>query len=338
MAPEVRAGCEFRVAGRTLTGTVLRYGDEAVVQLPTGAVVRERFEPGAFAPVPDVPLVVQHDESLVIAKAGDYVLTDTPRAMTIRAELRADSAALQLARDGSLGGYSFKFWPKVQRIENNVRIVGSARLGHVGLVTAGAYPESIAEVRRGGGGGRGSRGGRLGSFRGRIPKNKRLECRCSPGSCREALFKQGSFDALYDEEDVREVLAVAGDYSNAIASRNRKTIRFWQGKDGDLEFAVDVPNTERGKALMETFDVTDVYARPVIDVGASDVKVTGEIAEYSKARVRALTIGATDANDGWTPLRLADDIDDEFSPTTTTADKIKALSAISQRRAKLWLL
>ena len=99
MTPEVRAGCEFRVAGRTLTG----------------AVVRERFTPGAFAPVPDVPLVVQHDESLVIAEAGDYVLNDTPRAMTIRAELRADSAALQLARNGSLAGYSFKFWPKVQR-------------------------------------------------------------------------------------------------------------------------------------------------------------------------------------------------------------------------------
>ena len=49
-------------------------------------------------------------------------------------------------------------------------------------------------------------------------------------------------------------------------------------------------------------------------------------------------MGATDASDGWTPLRLADDIDDEFSPTTTTAQKIAALSAISQRRAKLWLL
>ena len=81
------------------------------------------------------------------------------------------------------------------------------------------------------------------------------------------------------------MLAVAGEYSAALGSRNRKTLRFWQGKDGDLEFAIDVPNSERGKALMDTFDVTDIYARPVIDLGASEVKVTGELAEYTKARV-----------------------------------------------------
>ena len=230
------------------------------------------------------------------------------------------------------------FHARAERREAGVRIIEQAALVGIGLVDQPSYPDSLAEVRRGGGGGRGSRGGRLGSFRGRIPKNKRLECRCGPGNCTKAIFKQGSFDALYDDEDVREVLAVAGDYANPIASRKRKTVRFWEGKDGDLEFAVDVPNTERGKALMETFDVTDIYARPVIDVNASDVKIDGGLAEYSKARVRALTMGATDASDGWTPLRLADDIDDEFSPTTTTAQKIAALSAISQRRAKLWLL
>ena len=158
-APEVRAGAEFRVAGRTLTGTVLRYGSEAVVSLPDGRVVREHFTPGAFAPVPDVPLVVQHDESLVIAKAGEYVLNDTPREMTIRAELRADSAALQLVKKGALAGYSFRFWPKSERFEGGAREIDSARLGHVSLVDAGAYPDSLAEVRRGGGGGRGSRQG-----------------------------------------------------------------------------------------------------------------------------------------------------------------------------------
>ena len=44
---------------------------------------------------------MQHDESLVIAAAGDYILTDGPQAMTIRAELRADSAALKLVQDGA---------------------------------------------------------------------------------------------------------------------------------------------------------------------------------------------------------------------------------------------
>lgn len=44
---EHRAGAEFRVAGRTLSGTVLRYGDLSPEH-------RERFAPGAFAPVPMV--------------------------------------------------------------------------------------------------------------------------------------------------------------------------------------------------------------------------------------------------------------------------------------------
>ena len=331
MEPEVRAGLEFRVSGRTLSGVVLRYGDVSPEH-------RERFVPGAFAPVPDVPLNVQHDARMRVLDPGAFILTDTERELSIRAELPAGSAALSLVRRGGLNGYSPEFHVRSERREAGIRIIERAVLVGIGLVDQPSYPDSLAEVRRAGGGGRGSRGGRLGSFRGRIPKNKRLECRCGPGNCTKAIFKQGSFDALYDDEDVREVLAVAGDYANPIASRKRKTVRFWEGKDGDLEFAVDVPNTERGKALMETFDVTDIYARPVIDVNASDVKIEGGLAEYSKARVRALTIGGTDASDGWTPLRLADDIDDEFSPTTTTAQKIAALSAISQRRAKLWLL
>ena len=270
MAPEVRAGCEFRVAGRTLTGTVLRYGDEAVVQLPTGAVVRERFEPAAFAPVPDVPLVMMHDESLVIAKAGEYILKDTPHAMTIRAELRADSAALQLARAGDLGGYSFRFWPKVQRIENGVRVIDSAKLGHVGLVTAGAYPESIAEVRRGGGGGRGARGGRLGTFRGSIPASKALQCQCGPKGCFSALFKQKALRGVVADED--EILAVWGDYGKAVGSKKRRTVRFWEGEDGALEYAVDIPNTPAGRALKETLDsrAVDVVGRPFINTDASE--------------------------------------------------------------------
>ena len=96
------------------------------------------------------------------------------------------------------------------------------------------------------------------------------------------------------------MLAIAGEYSQAIGSRNRKSVRFWEGKDDALEFSIDIPASERGKALMETFDATDVFERPVIDIGASNVKVTGELAEYTAARVRAITVGPTDAAAGWT--------------------------------------
>ena len=135
---------------------------------------------------------------------------------------------------------------------------------------------------------------------------------------------------------MRDVLAVVGDYGNAIGSRKRKTVRFWEGKNGDLEFAVDVPNTDRGKSLMETFDVTDIYARPVIDVDASDVRVTGELAEYTKARVRALTIGPTDAAAGWTPLRLRDGDDDDMPEPRSGRVEVSSHDETT-RRARIWL-
>ena len=332
MDGEVRAGGEFRVAGRTLTGTVLRYGDEAVVPLPDGRVVVERFTAGAFAPVPDVPLVMMHDESLVIAKAGEFTLKDTPSAMTIRAELRADSAALQLARGGELGGYSFRFWPKAQRFENSVRVIDVAKLGHVGLVTVGAYPDSLAEVRRGGGGGRGSRGGRLGTFRGKVPASKSMQCQCGPKGCYDALFKQDALRGVVDSED--EILAIWGDYGNAVGSRKRRTVRFWEGKDGALEYAVDIPNTPAGRVLKETLDAKalNVVGRPVIDANASTFTIKGTTATYDAVKVRALTVGATDRDGGWPPVYLRTDDDDDMPEPRAREDVTPA-----PRRIRAWL-
>ena len=100
---------------------------------------------------------------------------------------------------------------------------------------------------------------------------------------------------------------MVGEYQNAIGSAQRRSVRFWQGRDGDLEFAIDVPNTARGEALMETFDVVPVYARPVLDLDASDFTLAERVATYRRAEVRALTIGPTDASAGWTPLALGAD-------------------------------
>ena len=328
-APEVRAGLEFRVAGRTLSGRVMTFGDVSPEH-------RERFLPGAFGPAPSAPLNIQHDRSMVVLEAGRYALNDTGRTLEIRAELPAGSAALSLVRRGALNGYSVEFHSRSERRASGVRVIERAALVGIGLVDQPSYPDSLAEVRRHGGRGRGSRGGRLGTFRGRIRSGKKLDCRCSPGNCTKAIFKRGSFDNLIDDEDARrDVLAVVGDYQSAIGSRQRGNVRFWAGKDGDLEFAIDVPSTDRGRALMDTFDSVPVLARPVLDVDASDVKITGTLAEYSDARVRALTLGPSDASAGWTPLRLRDGPDDDIPKTT--AEKVKALSKISQRRMRIWL-
>ena len=328
MIPEHRNGAEIRVLGRRLEGAAIVYHDVAPDFM-------ERFLPGSLAPVPAVPLNLQHDASTVLLEPGGYELNDTERALEVRAELPAGSAALALIQRGALNGYSIEFHAKAERREAGIRVIEKAELTGVALVDRGAYPQSLAEIRaRGGGGGRGVFGGRLGSFRGRIPANKRVECRCSPGSCREALFKDGAFDSLLDDADKREVLAVSGDYKNAIASKTRETVRFWQGKDGDLEFAVDVPNTDRGKAVMDSFDVTDLYARPVIDADASIVNIKGTLAEYTKARVRALTIGATDASAGWDAL---EEVSESASTLAEKARKLAGVSRPARRSARVWL-
>ncbi len=317
--PERRTGTtEIRVAGRTLHGTVIRYGDVSLEH-------RERFEPGVFHPFPPVPLNLQHDPDSIVAPAGSYQLHDSAESLGLRGELPAGSAALSLVRRGALNGFSVEFRARQERRdEAGLRVIEKAELVAIGLVDVPSYPGSTAEVRR-----RGDRGGRLGTYRGSIPTNRQMECRCGPGDCLEALFEEGAFGDATSARG-RDILAVVGEYSSAIQSKRRGGVRFWSGKDGRLEYAVDIPNTERGRALMETGENVDLLARPVIDSAASKFTRQGPLVRYQSARIRALTIGPTDAATGWTPLRLRTDADDDMpdNPEPQPA---------ARRRAKLWL-
>ena len=298
-ASEVRAGAEFRVSGRTLAGSVMTYGD---VSLEHG----ERFAPGAFAPVPAVPLNVQHDAAMTVLPAGDYELIDTPQALEIRAELPARSGALALVRRGALNGFSVEFHSRAEHRESGVRVIERAALVGVGLVDMPSYPGSTAELRA---------HKRLAVLRGRIPVGERVECRCGPKTCTEAIFKHGAFrgivgDNLSDEDMRRDVLAVVGDYSQAIGSVKRKSVRFWEGEDGGLEYAVDIPDTARGRELLETAGTVDVFGRPTLDMDASKYTIAGKVAEYTSATVRAMVFNATDAAVGWAATTVRDAVID----------------------------
>ena len=330
MTPEYREGTEFRVSGRTLTGRALVYGDVAPDFL-------ERFVPGSLAPVPAVPLNLQHDSRTVLLEPGTYVLTDTERALEVRAELPEGSAALSLVRRRALSGFSIEFHAKAERREAGVRVIERAELVGVALVDRGAYPQSKAEIRRrGGGGGRGSRGGRLGTFRGQVPAGKRMQCQCGPKGCFDALFKQKALRGVVEDED--EILAVWGDYGKAVGSKKRRTVRFWEGEDGSLEYAVDIPNTEAGRALKETLDAraVDVVGRPFIDTDASDFTIRGTTAEYDAVKVRALTIGATDRDAGWPPVYLREREDDDMPDAGERAAEAVSVDTTS-RRTRVWL-
>ena len=289
---EVRAGGELRVAGRTLTGPALVYGDVSEEH-------RERFAPGAFAPVPAVPLLLQHDQRMVIVEPGEYELTDTEQALSVQAELPEKAAALALVRRNALTGFSVAFRAREESRDGDVRVVERAALVEVSLVDRPSYDGSTAEVRR-----RGDRGGRLGTIRGKVLMGRRVDCRCGPGDCLEAVFLQGSMSGAINKD---EVLAVVGDYANAIASKRKGGVRFWTGRDGSLEYAVDIPNTDRGRALIDTMTSVPVLARPVLDMDVSDYTIVDKVATYRRAEVRALTIGPSDADKGWTALVLGKD-------------------------------
>lgn len=134
-----RRYASFRVAGRTLTGTAIRYGDVA-------PEFSERFMPGAFGDVPEtLPLNLQHDASIIVVP--EVGLSDSNRALEVRAHLPEGSAAVELVRRGALTGFSIEFRSRSERREGGIRVIERAELAGLALVDRPAYAGSAAEVR-----------------------------------------------------------------------------------------------------------------------------------------------------------------------------------------------
>ena len=95
-----------------------------------------------------------------------------------------------------------------------------------------------------------------------------------------------------------------GEYSGAIASRRRGSLILKSTRDG-LEITIlEAARTDAARDLAAMAKTVNVYARPVfvdpvefVESGAGDAAV----ATYRKARLRAILIGPTDADGGWTP-------------------------------------
>ena len=315
-APENRAGCEFRVAGRTLSGVVLRYGD-------TSTEHRERFMRGAFSPVPSVPLNIQHDQRLRVLDPGAFILTDTLRELRIRAELPAGSAALSLVRRVALNGYSIEFHARAERREAGVRVIERAVLSGIGLVDQPSYPASKAEVR--------AKSGR--TLRSQIPYDKSLACECigqrgpgSGGECiPEARFSKMAGEAM---EDLiggieRDILVIAGNYRRPLASASRGTLRAVSTDDG-LDIEIDLPAGTVGDEVIAAHEAAGVIVRPLIDFERSEYTDTDKGREYSRPHLRAFIVGATDTKTGWPIPAIDYDGEGRAAPAP-------------ERRRQLWL-
>ena len=334
---ERRVGRTFHVQGRTVSGTAMRYGDVADM-----GAFREMFVSGAFNPIGSVALNLQHDESRVLAKTGNgLVLADGPRSLEVRAEL-SGKAEHDLVRRGALRGFSIEFVAKDQRFEGGTRIISSAKLSNIALVDEPAYTESLAEARRARGTGKTAKlkAGRV--LRSRIPYDKSLACEClkrgGGAACVPlARFSKVAGDGMAEAinsalAEARDVLAVMGEYKRPIASASRGTLRARSTADA-LEIDIDLASGEVGDAVVDAHLSAGVVVRPLIDFDRSEFNDTEHGREYVKPYLRALLVGATDEKGGWPDPEISE----AEGPTTTTQDKVKALSKLSRRR-RLWLL
>ena len=136
---------ELRVEGRTLTGTVLRYGEVSPSH-------RERFAPGALRMAESVHLDLYHDRERVIAWApgGGLELVPGDAAMALRAELPpipAADRALAEIREGKTTGLSVEFRAVRETREAGIRVIEDAVLNGIGLVRSPSYHGSRVEAR-----------------------------------------------------------------------------------------------------------------------------------------------------------------------------------------------
>ena len=125
--------------GRTLVGTVVRYGDVSTKNTYGGP---ETFESGAFGKVDELDTIlnVMHDRKRPLARTGEdggLVLTDDSDALRVSAtmpETRDGDDALELVEKGVLRGFSTEFISRRESDRNGVRTISRAALPGIGLV------------------------------------------------------------------------------------------------------------------------------------------------------------------------------------------------------------
>ena len=279
-----RRYCDLRQEGRKLSGIAMPYGQIS----PT---FKEKFVPGSFRFAPDgVILNAMHDRRKPLARypGGGLELVDTPEALSIRADLPETTDAndtLALVQRGILAGLSIEFDALEERTESGIRVVTKALLGGIGVVDRAAYSGTTVEARR-----------RIGRIRATVPYKKRLDCRCKK-DCDAVNFQPLSFaDAINDAD--REILAIRSRYADSIGSKKAGTLRFTETDDG-LQVTVDIPDTAAGTDLLKQADSVPLLARPVWDEATSQHTVKDGVSTVTKADIRAILIGPTDADQGW---------------------------------------
>ena len=291
MPGELTAPLEVRVDGRTLRGPAMIYGQVAVDR-------PERFEPGSLVPVEPVTLNLQHDPERRIASTddGSLRLDHDDRALWITAEMRENSAELELVRRGALTGLSVEFHPIRERQENGLRVISRAALPAIGLVDRGSYRTTV-ELRRAEALATEPRAWSGFTISARIPSGSRLDCECSGPECHYAELDEAGLEAAFDDAfaDGSTVVAAWANYSQPVASVPSGTLR----RAGATEVVVDLPDDDYGRAVIAGHESAGVVIRPYLDALESEAEQVGETMRYTRPVIRAFVISTTDKRGGW---------------------------------------
>ena len=286
---------EYRYApvqlnGRVLSGTVMRYGE-----VSEGIVQPERFLPGSLE-FSDVILNVQHERNRPIARTPEtLVLTDSRESLEMRAEVpetREGTDAVELVRKSILRGLSVEFRAIRERYEGGIRVIERALLSGIGLVDKPAYLGSTVEARAITGV----------SMTSTVQYNSRLQCECCPDADTVSIEPR-AFDHIFAPDQARNILAVSGNYRNALSSLSRGSLRLRNTPEG-LILETTLADTQAGRDLLALAADAPIYARPILDFGKSVYEVIEGVAVVRTAHLRAFLLGSTDANAGWAPMRI----------------------------------
>ena len=248
----------------------------------------EVFEPGAFTSQADpLELRLQHDRGRSPAATtadGSLAVEDTRTSLKLEARLRAGSAEEQLVARGALTGLSVEFVARSETTTSSgLRIISDAHLDGIGLVDSASYLSSV-ELRA-------KMAGAW--FTATIPTRSEMSCRCQGPECDRVRFEPGSFDL--GEGDT---LAVGGGgFSNVLGSLKRETLIAEETRRG-LEVGLTDAETITAQRIISDAAVADMYARPILDLEASEFTDREGLRTFTTAKVRAILIKPTDTTEG----------------------------------------
>ena len=288
---EVAAPLEVRVSGRTLRAEV-PYGERARDRA-------EQFAPGSLRVRPDAVLNLQHDRMFEVASRERRTLrlTDGPDAMLLEADLQG--APLDLVRRGALRGISPEFYARRERREAGLRVIEHADVPAFGLVDIGSYATPL-ELRR-----------RSNAWKGAwlnavIPEGHQCSCECAGRDCQMVVFERGSLEELVDD-DAADVVATSGRLvpENILGSKAAGTLLLAHTSAG-VALGLTEARTPAAASVRAAAAVSEIHARPLIDVEASESTVSDGVRTYTAAHVTAILVKTAppDRRIGWEPADI----------------------------------